>query len=109
MKAGTTKEVSAPDSPGYQFCQARGLIVIESTNANIGKVAVLPVGMSQVSSVVIPDNIKPGAKVNKGDEIAYFQFGGSDIVLVFQKKKIDITATEHKHYRMGQQIAIAHK
>lgn len=109
MKAGKVKEVSAPDSPGYQFCQARGLIVIESTNPDIGKVAVLPVGMSQVSSVVILDNIKPGAKVKKGDELSYFQFGGSDIVLVFQKRNISITATEHRHYRMGEQIAVAHK
>ena len=72
----------APDSPGYQFIQARGLILIES---EIGLVAVLPIGMAQVSSVVLADNIKPGNWVNKGDEISKFQLGGSDIVMVFQK------------------------
>ena len=37
--------VSAPDSPGYQFIQARGLILIK--NPVIGLVAVLPIGMAQ--------------------------------------------------------------
>ncbi|GBB94798.1 hypothetical protein RclHR1_24140001 [Rhizophagus clarus] len=97
----------APDSPGYQFVQIRGLIVIDSPK--IGKVAVLPIGMAQVSSVVIPPHIKPGAEVKKGDEISYFQFGGSDIVYLFQEhSKVKIVATENKHYRVGEQIAIAH-
>lgn len=98
------KELSAPDSPGYQFCQARGLIVIDSPK--VGKVAVLPIGMAQVSSVVL--STYEGAEVKKGDEISYFQFGGSDIVLVFQaQSKVDILANVNKHYSVGQQIAIA--
>ncbi|GBC08543.1 hypothetical protein RclHR1_00820010 [Rhizophagus clarus] len=105
------RELDAPDSAGYQFCQARGLIIIESPK--IGKVAVLPVGMCQVSSVVIPDCIKQKAKdkaeVKKGEEISYFQFGGSDIVLLFQaQSKVKILAKEKQHYRVGEQIAIAH-
>ncbi|KAI9925113.1 hypothetical protein MW887_006521 [Aspergillus wentii] len=75
------KDLDAPDTPGYQWCQTRGLIVIETENH--GKVAVLPIGMAQVSSVVL--KVKPGDKVNRGDEISYFQFGGSDVVLVFQQ------------------------
>lgn len=74
--------MDAPDSPGYQFLQARGLVLIDS---DIGLVAVLPIGMAQVSSVVLGDNIKPGKWINKGDEISKFQLGGSDIVMVFQK------------------------
>ncbi|CAG8797290.1 12558_t:CDS:1, partial [Racocetra persica] len=94
-------EVDAPDSPGYQFCQARGLFVIQSPK--IGYVAVLPIGMAQVSSVILTK--KEGDEVKKGDEISYFQFGGSDIVLLFQKN-VEITA-EHKHYKVGQKIAVA--
>lgn len=41
-------------------------------------------GMAHVSSVKI--FVKPGMKVNKGDLMSQFEFGGSDIVLVFQKK-----------------------
>ncbi|GLA37994.1 hypothetical protein AnigIFM63309_004979 [Aspergillus niger] len=77
----------ATDKEGYQFLQARGIIIIE--NDKIGTVAVLPIGMAQVSSVVVRDDLKPGATINKGDEISHFEFGGSDIVVMFQGGKID--------------------
>ncbi|CAG8830540.1 27331_t:CDS:1, partial [Racocetra persica] len=93
-------EIDSPDSPGYQFCQARGLFVIQS--AKIGYVAVLPIGMSQVSSVILTK--KEGDEIKKGDEISYFQFGGSDVVLLFQKN-VQITAEINKHYNVGQTIA----
>ncbi|CAB4419031.1 unnamed protein product [Rhizophagus irregularis] len=100
-----TRALYAPNSPGYQFCQARGLIVIDSPK--VGKVAVLPIGMCQVSSVVL--SVKEEEEVKKGDEISYFQFGGSDYVLLFQaQSKVKILAGKHKHYRVGEQIAIAH-
>ena len=70
----------APDSPGYQFLQARGLVVLET---KIGLVAVLPIGMARVSSVVITAEV--GMVLRKGEEISYFQFGGSDVVLVFER------------------------
>ncbi|CAG8563158.1 1765_t:CDS:1 [Diversispora eburnea] len=105
LNADDVPKLSAPDSPGYQFCQARGLIVIDSPK--VGKVAILPIGMAQVSSVVL--STQPGDEVKKGDEISYFQFGGSDIVLVFQaQSQVEILANEGKHYSVGQQIAIAH-
>jgi len=45
---------------------------------------VLPIGMAQVSSVIL--TVKPGDPISKGGKIGYFQFGGSDIVTVFQAK-----------------------
>jgi hypothetical protein len=41
-----------------------------------GKVAILPVGMSQISSVVFEDAVKAGAQVHKGDMLGTFLFGG---------------------------------
>lgn len=76
-------ELDAPDDAGYQFMQARGCIIIE--NELLGHVAVLPIGMAQVSSVVLSPGIEPGKHIKKGEEISYFQFGGSDIVLVFER------------------------
>ncbi|KAL7267912.1 hypothetical protein RUND412_009485 [Rhizina undulata] len=72
------KGVEAPDNPGYQFLQARACIIIDSP---IGLVGVLPIGMAQVSSVKL--SAKAGDYVEKRQEISCFQFGGSDIVLVF--------------------------
>ncbi|EIT75611.1 hypothetical protein AO1008_08470 [Aspergillus oryzae 100-8] len=74
--------LDAPDNAGYQWCQTRGLVVIQTKD--YGKVAVLPIGMAQVSSVVM--TVKKGDHVKKGDNISYFQFGGSDVVVVFEKK-----------------------
>lgn len=85
-------ELDAPDNAGYQFLQTRGCVIIN--NPVLGYVAVLPIGMAQVSSVKLvwepaPGEkypIYPNAKIEKGDEISNFLFGGSDIVLVFEKK-----------------------
>ncbi|KAK6540498.1 hypothetical protein TWF694_009288 [Orbilia ellipsospora] len=76
-------DLDAPDYPGYQFSQARGMVVIK--NDVIGLVAFLPIGMSHVSSVVVRDDVKPGYKVKKGEELSKFMFGGSDYIMCFQK------------------------
>ncbi|OJT12055.1 Phosphatidylserine decarboxylase proenzyme 3 [Trametes pubescens] len=96
--------LNAPDNPGYQFIQARGLILID--NPELGLVAVLPIGMAQVSSVML--GVKPRDEVKKGDEISYFQLGGSDIVMVFQAgANVKFTAKEQTHYAFGKTLAIA--
>ena len=91
---------TAPDSPGYQFIQARGLVLIDSP---LGLVAVLPIGMAQVSSVVL--SVKAGDWVEKGQEISFFQFGGSDIVMVFQKEaRVRLDQEKGVHYKVGSRI-----
>jgi phosphatidylserine decarboxylase precursor len=66
------------DGDTYQFNQERGLIVIDSPE--LGLVAVLPIGMSYVSSVNLTPEL--GAVLQKGDEFGYFMFGGSDVVVL---------------------------
>ncbi|KAL2876292.1 hypothetical protein SGCOL_008466 [Colletotrichum sp. CLE4] len=88
---GVGSALSMPDEAGYQSLQARGCVIIKSPL--LGYVAVLPIGMAQVSSVNLkwqpgPGQqypIQPNVDINKGDEISHFEFGGSDIILVFQK------------------------
>jgi phosphatidylserine decarboxylase len=63
---------------------ARAIILIESDDPDIGLVAFLGVGMSEVSSCVVNPNIKPGNRIGKGDELGYFQFGGSTECLIFR-------------------------
>ncbi|KAK0710030.1 phosphatidylserine decarboxylase-domain-containing protein [Lasiosphaeria miniovina] len=88
VKAGDAGvQIVAQDQSGYQFLQTRGLVIIDtstSTEGDIGLVALLPMGMAQVSSVIL--TVKPQQTIEKGGEIGFFQFGGSDIVTVFQAK-----------------------
>ena len=101
--AGGSRSLNAPNIPGYQFLQARALILID--NPTLGLVAVLPIGMAQVSSVVL--TIKEGETVTKGQELSYFQFGGSDCVMVFQKDaNVTFTADIGTHYNFGKQVAV---
>ncbi|OBB95465.1 phosphatidylserine decarboxylase family protein [Mycobacterium sp. 852002-40037_SCH5390672] len=63
---------------------ARAIILIEADDPDIGLVAFLGVGMSEVSSCMISPNVKPGTRIAKGDELGYFQFGGSTECLIFR-------------------------
>jgi phosphatidylserine decarboxylase precursor len=84
----------------FQFNQERGLVVIDSPA--VGLVAVVPVGMSLISSVNLTPDV--GAELRKGDEFGYFQFGGSDIVLLFQDRNVVLEARVGERYLQGQRI-----
>jgi len=88
------------DGDTYQYNQERGLIVIDSHE--VGLVAVLPIGMGAVSSVNLTPEV--GARLQKGDEFGFFMFGGSDIVMLFQNKKVVIDAEVGRKYLQGQHI-----
>ncbi len=95
--------LNALDGTGYQFYQTRGLIIFDSP---IGLVAVLPIGMAQVSSVNMI--AAEGAYLNKGEEFGYFQFGGSDIILLFQEDSgVEVTCAPNIHTNVGMCIAQA--
>jgi phosphatidylserine decarboxylase len=61
---------------------ARAIILIEADDPIIGLMAFVPVGMSEVSSCLIDSKVRPGYHIGKGEEIGYFQFGGSTHCLV---------------------------
>lgn len=104
LEGKRVEKFGAPDDPGYEFMQNRGLVVMESA---IGLVAILPMGMGQVSSVIV--TAEKGRVLRKGEEISYFQFGGSDIVMVFESaSNVHFTATKGMHYKYGRPIAQAY-
>ena len=79
---------------------ARAIIVIEADDPVIGLMAFVPVGMSEVSSCIIHSNVTPGYHVAKGEELGYFQFGGSTHCLVFRPGTIadfTLAATPRPH------------
>ena len=94
------------NTPGWQNIETRGCVIIET--GKYGLVALLPIGMSQVSSVNYEDSVKVGSTVKKGDMLGYFLFGGSDFVLIFQSQvAFKLTAPKegddaYKHILMGE-------
>ncbi len=106
-------------SQGYEASvNTRGLVFIENQrDCNIGTVCVMPIGITEISSVHINPEIKAGKCVKKGDELGYFSYGGSSMCLVFQPGAIDrftvpnrpasVNADDGNPIRVNAQIAIA--
>ncbi len=61
---------------------SRALVFIEADNPDIGLMAVLFIGMEEVSSNEL--TVYEGQHVNKGDELGMFHFGGSTHCLIFR-------------------------
>ncbi len=100
----TVNVLETPDGTGYQFVQTRGLVVLDSP---IGLVACLPIGMAQVSSVVLTAEV--GVTLRKGEELGYFQFGGSDFVMVFERaSNVHLTSRVGVHAQQGSCIGQAY-
>jgi phosphatidylserine decarboxylase precursor len=90
------------DEIGFQFTQQRGLLVLESA---LGFVAVLPIGMAQVSSVNLTPEV--GASLFKGQDFGFFLFGASDIITLFEPGRVELLAEVGKHYNQGRQLGRA--
>jgi phosphatidylserine decarboxylase len=75
-------------SEGYNATvNTRGLVFIESDDPQIGTVCVIPIGITEISSVQI--RVKEGDRLKKGDELGFFSYGGSSMAIVFQQSAID--------------------
>jgi phosphatidylserine decarboxylase len=105
--AKSRKYILDANIPGWQNIETRGCVIIE--NKKYGLAALLPIGMSQISSVNFEKTVKVGNTVKKGDMLGYFLFGGSDMVMLFQSK-VDFTLTvpqenksAYKHVLMGEE------
>jgi phosphatidylserine decarboxylase len=73
------------NSQGYiAHVATRAIIFIECDDPTIGLMCVVLVGMGEVSSCVILPETKAGHRVKKGDQLGFFQFGGSTHCLVFR-------------------------
>lgn len=65
----------------------RGLVFIKSDDPVIGMVCVIPIGITEISSVDI--QVRAGQRIEKGDELGWFSYGGSSMCLVFQPGAIE--------------------
>jgi len=82
-------------------------LVIIDAGPEVGLVAVLPIGMSHVSGVDMYTDLQD-KDVVKGQEFGKFKFGGSDVIMLFQKQPTDLylfkNDPEHNpiHFQYGQ-------
>ena len=81
----------------FQMLETRGVLVAETPD--YGKIAIVPVGVQQVSSVQWTFR---NYKLTQGAELGKFLFGGSDVVLFFEPGRApQITA---KNVKVGEKI-----
>ena len=70
----------------FQMLETRGVLILDTPA--YGKIAIVPVGVQQVSSVqwTFPNHQLPitNHQLTQGTELGCFLFGGSDIVLFFE-------------------------
>lgn len=93
------------------FCENKREYCVLSTKEK-GDIIVAPVGATMVGTII--ETYTSNSEVTKGDEMGYFAFGGSTIVLLVDKDKITIDEdllknTKNKietFVKMGEKIAI---
>ena len=69
-------------------------------DTSIGLVAVLPIGMAQASSVFKTAEV--GVSLRIGEEVSYFQFGGSDIIVLFEALQVGETKEPQHNFGMKE-------
>jgi phosphatidylserine decarboxylase len=86
---------------GFQSLETRGVLIMDT--ADYGRIALVAVGIQQVSSVVWNAAIQVGTKIEQGQELGLFQFGGSDILLLFESGRA-IHTENNKPMKVGERI-----
>lgn len=86
--ASQGNDIKGTGSQGYYTAvNTRGLLFIEADHKPIGTVVVVPVGITEVSS--IRHTVKVGDHVTKGQEIGRFSYGGSSLATVWMPGAIN--------------------
>lgn len=76
-------DIKGTGSQGYYTSvNARGILMIEADHKPLGTVVVMPVGITEVSS--IRHTVAVGDHVEKGQEIGRFSYGGSSLATIYQ-------------------------
>lgn len=100
-------DIKGVGSQGYYTAvNTRGLLAIKADDPGLGVVVVVPVGITEVSS--IRHTVAKGDHVDKGQEIGHFSYGGSSLAVVFQAGAVDrFTAGPKDPIQCKQIIAMA--
>ena len=88
---------------GFQMVETRSCAIIETEDH--GLVAMMPIGMSQICSCNWLESLHVGDRLERGQEMGWFLFGGSDIVLIFQRDINVQLLHSGDHLLMGEAYA----
>ena len=88
---------------GFQMVETRSCAIIETED--YGLVAMMPIGMSQICSCNWLESLHVGDRLERGQEMGWFLFGGSDIVLIFQRDINVQLLHSGDHLLMGEAYA----
>jgi len=108
MFSNVVHDITGVGSQGYYTAvNTRGLTFIEADYPAIGVVCVMPIGITEVSSITL--TARAGDRVKKGHQLGYFGFGGSTIAVIFEKSAIDhfLVQPPPPHPAAGRQPAAA--
>ena len=86
---------------GFQSLETRGVLIMDTPE--YGRIAIVAVGIQQVSSVVWNDAIRVGVEIEQGQELGLFQFGGSDILLLLESGR-ELTTENNKPMKVGDKL-----
>jgi len=93
---------------GTEFSQfenfKRGYFIVDT--GKYGYVALVPVGLNTISSIVFNDkftDIKKPVPIKRGDMLGNFQYGGSLFIMIFEANRYKSDAVQ---VRLGNQIGI---
>jgi len=93
---------------GFQSLETRGVLILDTPD--FGYVALIAVGIQQVSSVQWTSNHKSSIinpqssiRLSQGDELGSFLFGGSDVILLFEPGRAPLITP--KSVKAGDKMA----
>jgi phosphatidylserine decarboxylase len=69
---------------------------------DFGQVLVLEVGATCVGSII--NTYDPNVPMMKGDEKGYFSFGGSAVITLFERNRIQLDEDLLKHSSEGREL-----
>jgi len=81
-----------------------GYFIIETNH--YGYIAMIPIGLQTVGSVVFEDDYKQISgdnpkQIYKGEKLGHFEYGGSTVLLIFEKEKLN-SMTVQQGQRIGK-------
>ncbi|EAY29987.1 phosphatidylserine decarboxylase [Microscilla marina] len=85
------------------FCENKRTYTILSSPTR-GDVLISPVGATMVGTII--NTYEPNTQVNKGDEMGYFAFGGSSLLMLIDRDQVQLDEDLLANTRQGMETSV---